>query len=69
MSFKFKGKGKVGRMVLRPVDRQQNKKIKTLNAKVKRLNKANEKKYDICNYLGKHELGAKTGKPHYQMVE
>lgn len=25
-------------------------------------------KYDICNYLGKHELGAKTGKPHYQMV-
>lgn len=45
MSFKFKGKGKVGRMVLRPVDRQQNKKIKTLNAKVKRLNKANEKKY------------------------
>jgi hypothetical protein len=25
-------------------------------------------KYDISNWLGKHELGEKTGKPHYQMV-
>ncbi len=25
-------------------------------------------KYEICNWLGKHELGAKTGKPHYQMA-
>jgi hypothetical protein len=25
-------------------------------------------KYDVSNWLGKHELGAETGKPHYQMV-
>jgi len=25
-------------------------------------------KYNICNWLGKHEIGEQTGKPHYQMV-
>jgi hypothetical protein len=25
-------------------------------------------KYHICNWMGKHELGETTGKPHYQMV-
>lgn len=46
MSFKFKGKLKRTTVLrMRPVDRQQNKKIKSLNTQVKRLAKADEKKY------------------------